>query len=62
MKKIIVTDKCVKGHTCPMVIHCPAKAIEHIDINKLPTVDNDKCTKCMKCTKIWCGTFKLVEI
>ena len=62
MKKIIVNNNCVKGHTCPVVNICPSNAITHNNINELPKVNNDKCTLCGKCLKIWCKTFELKTI
>ena len=56
MKKIIVNNNYVKGHTCP------SNAITHNNINELPKVNNDKCTLCGKCLKIWCKTFELKTI
>jgi len=42
--------KCPQNHTCPSVKVCPVGAISQEGYG-LPVIDNEKCIKCMKCTK-----------
>lgn len=42
---------CPQNHTCPATFYCPTQAIIQVGYNA-PTVDNDKCIGCGKCTKV----------
>ena len=48
MKVICNKNKCPQNHTCPLVYHCPTKAISQKGYS-LPKVDNKKCTNCGIC-------------
>jgi Fe-S-cluster-containing hydrogenase component 2 len=52
---IIQEELCPQNHACPTIAVCPVNAIEQKDFNA-PTVDNEKCICCCKCTRA-CGVF-----
>jgi ferredoxin len=47
---VIRKDLCPQNHPCPTIKVCPVGAISQVG-NAAPTVDNDKCIACCKCTK-----------
>jgi len=60
MKYIKVIDHyCPKNHPCPVMRICPVGAISQKNIYSVPVIDEEKCTKCGKCTN-FCATFQKV--
>jgi Fe-S-cluster-containing hydrogenase component 2 len=45
---IVNQKKCPEDHVCPMIRHCPTKAISQEGF-KAPKVDTKKCIECMFC-------------
>ncbi len=45
----VITANCPKNHPCPAIQVCPVNAISQVGYDA-PTVDNDVCIKCGKCT------------
>ncbi len=56
---IVREEYCPKNHACPTVGICPVDAIVQKDNFSAPTVDNDKCIECQKCSRS-CGVFLCV--
>jgi Fe-S-cluster-containing hydrogenase component 2 len=50
MKMTVIKERCPQNHPCPSVRVCPAGAIKQTGYGA-PTVDAEKCTGCMKCTR-----------
>ena len=55
---VIRGERCPANHRCPAVISCPVDALKQVG-NDVPTVDNEKCIDCGKCTKV-CPTGALM--
>lgn len=55
----VITAKCPQNHPCPSVKICPVKALTQKGFNA-PTVDEDKCIDCGKCSK-FCPKRALVK-
>jgi Fe-S-cluster-containing hydrogenase component 2 len=45
----VIELKCPQNHVCPSVKICPAEALKQEGHNA-PTVDNEKCIDCGKCS------------
>ncbi|MFZ5942291.1 MAG: 4Fe-4S binding protein [Bacteroidota bacterium] len=60
MKSIqVISHYCPKNHPCPVIRLCPVGAITQKTIYSAPVIDEEKCTKCGKCTSV-CFTFQKV--
>ena len=62
VKKLqVIIENCPQNHRCPAVKICPVKALSQNGFNA-PKVDEDKCTKCGKCSN-FCPkkALKLIE-
>jgi ferredoxin len=46
----VISEKCPQNHICPLVKKCPEHAINQEGF-KTPTVDHEKCIRCMICVK-----------
>ena len=46
---IVIKEKCPQNHPCPSVSICPVGALKQNGFDA-PTVDNDACICCGKCT------------
>lgn len=46
---IVRKEYCPQNHPCPVIRLCPVDAIMQ-EGNNAPTVDDDKCICCCKCT------------
>lgn len=55
---VVKTNRCPQNHPCPAIRICPKSALSQKGYHA-PTVDNDKCTKCGKCT-LYCPMRALV--
>jgi Fe-S-cluster-containing hydrogenase component 2 len=49
MKVVVNEKRCPQNHPCPAVRVCPVGAITQDKYNA-PTIDEEKCIKCGKCT------------
>lgn len=58
MKLKVITEKCPQNHKCPAVEVCPVQALSQNGFNA-PTVDEEKCIKCGKCSD-FCPKYALV--
>jgi len=47
---LIVKENCPQNHPCPSVSVCPVGALRQSGFHA-PTVDQDICIRCGKCTK-----------
>lgn len=46
----VISKKCPQNHPCPLIRVCPVGAIKQSGFNA-PTIDSDKCIKCLICVK-----------
>ncbi|MDD2563143.1 MAG: 4Fe-4S binding protein [Salinivirgaceae bacterium] len=61
MKTIKINPSfCPQDHNCPVISACPVGAIIQRSPNDVPTIDEEKCTGCGRCSK-FCRTFTLVD-
>jgi len=56
----VIKEKCPSNHRCPAVQVCPVGALIEKGFEP-PTIDDEKCTKCGKCTRV-CPTGALTLI
>ena len=47
----VMAERCPQNHACPIVRRCPESAVMQ-DGFKAPTIDQDKCVKCMVYSKM----------
>ena len=59
MPIVIQEQFCPKNHRCPVMSICPVTAISQKDSFSAPTVDEDLCIECQKCSRA-CGVFLCV--
>jgi Fe-S-cluster-containing hydrogenase component 2 len=45
----VIVSHCPQNHPCPAIRRCPVGALKQNRFDA-PTVDNDKCIDCGKCT------------
>jgi ferredoxin len=45
----VVVERCPQNHPCPAVVVCPVGALSQ-EGHKAPTVDEDACIDCGKCS------------
>jgi len=50
MKLQVIKNRCPQNHLCPALKVCPTGALKQEGF-KAPTVDEDLCTKCNKCSR-----------
>lgn len=46
---ILIKDNCPQNHPCPAVKVCPVGALSQNGFDA-PTIDQDKCIRCGKCS------------
>lgn len=47
----VIKEKCPSNHQCPAIRVCPVGALTQKGFHA-PIIDEEKCTKCGKCTKV----------
>ncbi len=47
----VITRNCPQNHRCPAVSACPVECLKQ-EGYAAPTVDNDACISCGKCTRV----------